>query len=235
MEIPRFDPSEKPTVKPLKPVDRRVEWGRIDAADRARKNVEDSRNMLERDMLPGSGLQAEANATRDKAAEEKKNEKGMETVVMATSPEELSRSMADLKLSTLDATHRKLLRWKIEQFIDTKRPGVPLDRVQQDILRRVIRRNSTKRGPMVVYETDQDWNTTYAKEVLDEAFPSEKKGSGEPDKIAQVSQRRDTGDVIPVGFEGKRTLVPSSKPSEKRTDPGIFDRLMKNARKSLGL
>ena len=51
----------------------------------------------------------------------------------------------------------------------------------------------------------------------------------------QAFRRKDGGDVAPVSFEGKRTVVPAMKPSEKRTDPGVFDRLMRNARKTLGL
>lgn len=61
------------------------------------------------------------------------------------------------------------------------------------------------------------------------------------DRLQEVTKddtqalRSKGGDVVPASFEGRRTVVPATKPPEKRTDPGIFDRLMRNARKSLGL
>jgi len=214
MEIPKFDPSEKAPA-PLMPVDRSKERA---ARDTAAAKAEAVRRLDAAANEVNAAERARRAAEPREAARqafEKTVNASMERIAKAKSPEDLLVALDGVDVRSLDEVQANALRFRLNQAVPVDNGGRPRTNTEMAIMRKILGK--------------ADGNA-----MILEGAAAEMHGRA-ADELARAA-REDAQAPAPQDLRGVRTVVPGTRRStEAQADPGVFNRLMRNARKSLGL
>lgn len=210
MEIPQFDPNEKPAMT-LKPVDRSKDLAAL-------RKVEADKRLGEAANEANKAERAQRAAEPREAAQrafDKTVDASMEKVARAKSPEDLLDALDGVDVKSLDEVQANALRFRLNQMVPAETGGRPRTKTEMAILQKILGK--------------ADGNA----EILEGA--------------AAEMRRRAASEVVKAAMEaatapgssdlrGVRTVIPGTRPpTEKRQDPGVFDRFLKQARNRFGL
>lgn len=210
MEIPQFDPNEKAPMT-VKPVDRSKELAalrKVEADNRLGEAANEA-NKAERASRAAEPREA-AQRAFDKTVDA-----SMERIAKSKSPEDLLAALDGVELNSLDEIQSNALQFRLNQMVPAETGGRPRTKTEMAILQKILGKSD---GNAVILEgAAADMRRRAADEFLNAA----KEAAPTP---------------VSADFRGVRTVVPGSRPpTEKRTDPGVFDRFLKQARNRLGL